>query len=188
MANKTEYLKGVYGYGVPESGVSVEITSSKNKNAFGNEPSYSTGMEENKPAENRAETALSELRNRYAQQLRQQFDYAADRIKDEKEEALRENWVLMQQEEAGIAERLAAEGTNGGAAETALSGIRAKYQDERNDIRKGFADDLGELSFDFGKKQAEAARSYDEKWLEYLISLAENEDEFEKDLELKIFD
>ncbi|MBQ2998797.1 MAG: hypothetical protein IJD62_07335, partial [Oscillospiraceae bacterium] len=90
MANKTEYLKGVYGYGVPESGVSVEINSGKHKNTFENEPFYDTEIEKSKPAENRAETALLELRNRYAQQLRQQFDYAADRIKDEKEEALRE--------------------------------------------------------------------------------------------------
>lgn len=185
MANKTEFLNGVYGYSVPGSEVSVNI-SSGGKKAFENKPL--DFEKEEKPAEKKAETSLAELRNRYAEQLREQYDYAAEKMRDERDESLRENWVLQQQEEAGIAEKLAAEGTNGGAAETALSQIRAKYQDGRNDIRKGYYDGLGELSFDFGKQQAEAARNYDEKWLEYLISLAENEDEFEKDKELKLFD
>ena len=137
-----------------------------------NEPSAERNFE------NQAKTSLAELRNNYAKQLRAQYDYAAEKMKAEKDSALRENWVKQQQEEAGLAEKLAAEGINGGATETTLSGIRARYQDDRNDIRRDFSEDLGDLFVEQNKKLLEGARSYDEKWLDYLLSIAENEDEY----------
>ena len=140
------------------------------------EPVYETSAERN--MENQAKTSLTELRNNYAKQLRAQYDYAAEKMKAEKDSALRESWVKEQQEEAGLAEKLAAEGINGGATETTLSGIRARYQDDRNDIRKDYSDEMGDLFIKQSEQLLEGARSYDEKWLDYLLSLAENEDEY----------
>ena len=183
MADRIEFAKGVYGYDVPESGVKVTVKSGEKK---GKQPSALPPFGNNtETAETRAETALAELRNNYAKQLRSEYDYSVDKMKKERDEALRENWILQQQEEAGLSEKLAAEGINGGAAETTLSELKSRYQGNRNDIRKGYLEELGDFSSEHQNKLAEAARGYDEKWLEYLITLAENEDEFEKDLVLK---
>ena len=70
---------------------------------------------------------------------------------------------------------MAAAGINGGASETTLANIKAKYQGDRNDIRNGFANELGELSFEHSRQQAENENRYNEKWLEYLLSLAKME-------------
>ena len=184
MADRTEFAKGVYGYDVPESGVKVTVKSGGRKDF---QDSNQQSGQKTESAEQKAQTAISELRNRYAKQLRAEFEHSADKMKTERDDALRENWILEQQEEAGLPEKLAAEGINGGAVETTLSGLKSRYQGNRNDIRKGYMEELGDLSVNHQKQQAEAARSYDEKWLEYLISLAENEDEFEKDLFLKTY-
>ncbi|MBR5310754.1 MAG: hypothetical protein IKU42_06505 [Oscillospiraceae bacterium] len=131
--------------------------------------------------ENKTETSIAELRNNYAKQLRAQYDTASDKLRAEKEDALRENWILEQQEEAGLSEKLAREGINGGAAETTLSGIRSKYQGNRNDIQKGYISDLGELYSEHAEQQAKNAKDYDEKWLDYLISIAEKEYDYNRE-------
>ena len=136
-------------------------------------------------AESKAETAIGDLRNKYSQDLKDQFDYSAQKLKDERDSALRENWILQQQAEAALPAQMAAAGINGGASETTLANLRARYQGDRNDIQKGFSDDLGELAFEHGRQQAENENSYNEKWLEYLLSLAEMEKryEYEKNLQ-----
>lgn len=136
-------------------------------------------------AESKAETAIGDLRNKYSQDLKDQFDYSAQKLKDERDAALRENWILQQQAEAALPEQMAAAGINGGASETTLANLRARYQGDRNDIQKGFSDDLGELAFEHGRQQAENENRYNERWLEYLLSLAEMEKryEYEKNLQ-----
>ena len=136
-------------------------------------------------AESKAETAIADLKNRYANQLKTQYEFSAKKLKDERDSALRENWILQQQAEAALPEQMAAAGINGGASETTLANLRARYQGDRNDIQKGFSDDLGELAFEHGRQQAENENSYNEKWLEYLLSLAEMEKryEYEKNLQ-----
>lgn len=183
MANKIEYEKGVYGYDVyPGSDITVKLSAS------GKNPQVSSSVKdengENKALEE-AKISLFDLRNSYARELKAQFDHAAKKLKDEKNDALRENWILQQQEEADLSEILAAEGINGGSTETTLSDLKARYQGNRNDIRKGYSDNLSDLYMEHSKESAEGAREYSEKWLDFLLSLAENEDEFEKDLELR---
>lgn len=130
-------------------------------------------------AQETAETNLAQLRNEYAAQLRAQYNDSAERLKAERDEALRENWILQQQAEAALPEQMAARGTNGGATETSLAALRAQFQGNRNDIRGGFADNLSELNSETAQQQAEAQRAYNERWMEYLLSLAEKEKDYE---------
>lgn len=183
MANRIEFEKGVYGYDVyPGSEIKVSLSASDKK------PYVNSSSENGKnsgEALKNAEISLMDLRNSYARELKAQYDHAANKLKAERDDALRENWILQQQEEANLPEVLAAEGINGGGAETTVSDIKARYQGNRNDIRKGYTDELGDIFMSHSKDYAEGARKYSEKWLDFLLSLAENEDEFEKDLELK---
>ena len=125
--------------------------------------------------EGKAETSIGDLKNKYAQNLRDQYDYSAQKLKNERDAALRENWVLQQQAEAALPEQMAAAGINGGASETTLANLRAKYQGDRNNIRGEYMNNLGELSQQNQSERAEAERAYNEKWLEYLLSLAKME-------------
>ena len=131
-------------------------------------------------AQENAEIAIEELRSRYAERMREQYEYAAEKLRSERDEALRENWILQQQARAALPEQMAAAGINGGAAETSLANINAQYQGGRNDIRNEYIKELGELNGEHSEKQAEAEQGYNEKWLEYLLSLAKKEYEYAK--------
>lgn len=124
--------------------------------------------------EERAKTAISALKNKYAQNLRNEYDYAAKKLKEERDDALRENWVLQQQAEAALPEQMAASGINGGATETSLAALKARYQGDRNGIRGNYMDNLSELSIQNQSERAAAERNLDERWLEYLLSIAQN--------------
>ena len=125
--------------------------------------------------EERAETSIAELRNEYAKTLQDKYNYNAERLKEERDAALRENWILQQQAEAALPEQMAAAGLSGGAAETSLADLRAQYQGERNEIRGNYMDNLGDLGQEHLVENAKNAQSYDEKWLEYLLNLAQTE-------------
>lgn len=131
-------------------------------------------------AEKKAEVSIEELRNKYSERTRAQYEQKAKKLRAERDEALRENWVLQQQAEAALPEQLAAAGLNGGAAETTLAALKARYQGNRNDIRSGYMDNLGGISEEFAAQQAETEREYNEKWIDYLLSLAKSEKEFEQ--------
>ena len=135
-------------------------------------------------AEKNAETALADLKNQYSERLRSQYDYAADKMKAERDEALRENWVLQQQAEAALPEQMAARGVTGGATETSLANLIAKYQGNRNDIRGNYMNEMGDLAQSHNEKQAEVDRSYNEQWIDYLMYLAKLEEEHKKNMEL----
>lgn len=124
-----------------------------------------------------AETSLFELRSRYYEQAREQYENEVKKLREERDAALRENWILQQRAEAALPEEMAAMGINGGASETSLAALKAQYQGNRNDIRAGYMDNLGELSREQQNKAAEVQRGYDEKWLEYLLSLAKMEEQ-----------
>ena len=131
---------------------------------------------ENVPsAREEAEISLQELRNRYSEKVRENFEAAANKLKAERDDALRENWILQQQEEAALPEKLAAGGINGGASETAFANLNAQYQGNRNDIRGEYMDNLGELQQKQTEEQAENEDKYNRQWLEYLLSLAKKE-------------
>ena len=128
-----------------------------------------------------AETSVQELRNRYSEKVRENFEAAANKLKAERDDALRENWILQQRAEAALPEQLAAAGMNGGATETTLANLLARYQGNRNDIRSGYMDNLGDLAMENSAQQAEAERAYNEQWIDYLLSLAKMEKEFEQE-------
>ncbi|MBQ7875497.1 MAG: hypothetical protein IJ306_10175 [Oscillospiraceae bacterium] len=130
-------------------------------------------------AQEQAETSLAQLRNEYAAQLREQYNQSAERLKTERDEALRENWVLEQQARAALPEQMAAQGINGGATETSLAALRAQFQGNRNDIRSGYAENIGDLNIETAQQQAEAQRDYNDRWIAYLLSLAEKEKDYE---------
>ena len=75
---------------------------------------------------------------------------------------------------------MAAAGINGGASESMLANLNAKYQDGRNDIHGDFLNSLDELSAKNSENAAENERKYNEQWLEYLLSLAKMEEEYNK--------
>lgn len=133
-----------------------------------------TPQQDVKTNEERAETALADLKNKYSKNLQEQYDYSAQKLKNERDEALRENWILQQQAEAALPEQMAASGMNGGATETSLAALKARYQGDRNGIRGNYMDNLGELSIQNQSERAAAERNLDERWLEYLLSIAQN--------------
>lgn len=125
-----------------------------------------------------AEVAIEDLRNKYSAKIREQFESSAQKLRKERDDALRENWILQQQAEAALPEQMAAAGINGGISETTLSNLRAKYQGSRNEIQNGYMDDIGDLAEKKLENQSEAEKSYNEKWLEYLLSLAQMEEKY----------
>ena len=111
---------------------------------------------------------------------RAEFESRAQKLRQERDEALRENWVLQQREQAALPEQMAAAGINGGASESMIANLNAKYQDGRNDIHGDFLNSLDELSAKNSENAAENERKYNEQWLEYLLSLAKMEEEYNK--------
>ncbi|MBR6657747.1 MAG: hypothetical protein IKL18_06230 [Oscillospiraceae bacterium] len=151
--------------------------SSANKNSGNGE--NSSEAETEPTAKEKAETSIEDLRNRYSEKIRENFDLAAKKLRAERDNALRENWILQQRAEAALPEQMAAGGINGGASESTLANLRAQYQGNRNDIRKGYDENLGEILKEAGEKQAENEDKYNRQWLEYLLSLAKMEEENE---------
>ena len=144
---------------------------------FGNNAQQQEETEIINESEKEAETALADLKNAYAQRLRDDYDYSANMLRQERDNALRENWILQQQAEAALPEQMAAAGINGGASETTLADLRARYEGNRNDIRGNYMDEVGKLSQQNAAAQAEAQQNYNEQWLEYLLSLARAEEQ-----------
>jgi hypothetical protein len=136
-----------------------------------------TEQQEIVSAEKRAETNIADLKNAYAQRLRDDYDYSTNMLRQERDNALRENWILQQQAEAALPEQMAAAGINGGASETTLADLRARYEGNRNDIRGNYMDEASKLSQQNAAAQADAQQGYNEKWLEYLLSLAKAEEQ-----------
>lgn len=150
-------------------------TSSNKRPSYSSSGSYISSAAADAAAnEERAETSIAELKNKYSQALRDEYNYSAEKLKDERDEALRENWVLQQQAEAALPEQMAAAGINGGASETSLAALRARYQGDRNNIRGDYTNNLGDLTQQIESERAQADRSVNERWIEYLLSLAEN--------------
>ena len=138
--------------------------------------------------EEKAEIAIEDLRNKYSQKTRAEFENKAQKLQKERDDALRENWILQQRAEAALPEQLAASGMNGGATETTLANLLARFQGNRNDIRSGYMDNLGDLAAEHSAQQAEAERTYNKEWIEYLLSLAKMEEEFEQKKALAAFE
>ena len=86
-------------------------------------------------------------------------------MRKERDDALRENWVLQQQAEAALPEQMAAAGINGGISETTLANLRGKFQGNRNDIQNGYMNEIGDLAEKKLENHSEAEKSYNEKWL-----------------------
>lgn len=156
--------------------------SGNKENIDGTGGGITSGKDSGK-AKEEAETAIADLRSKYSGQVRNQYENSVKRLEKERNDALRENWILQQRAEAALPEQMAAAGINGGASETTLANLRAQYQGNRNDIRSGYMENLGELLDEQNKAQAEGADKYDRMWLDYLLSLAKAEQEHEYDLE-----
>ena len=133
----------------------------------------------------RAQTAIAELRNMYSEKLREHYDRSAEKLRAERDEALREKWILQQRAKAALSEQLAAKGINGGATESAAANIDAQYQGDRNDVREDYSDGILELSEEYGNKVFDAEKDFGEKWIDYLLSLGVLEEKQKDSLELK---
>jgi hypothetical protein len=161
------------------SSTSSNNTSSKKGylNSVGKTNTGTSAAEKINESEKEAETMLSDLKNSYAQRLRDDYDYSANMLRQERDNALRENWILQQQAEAALPEQMAAAGINGGASETTLADLRARYEGNRNDIRGNYMEEAGKLSQQNAAAQAEAQQNYNEQWLDYLLALARAEEQ-----------
>ena len=135
--------------------------------------------EEEPSPEQKTETAIDELRSRYMAELRSEYENSMNLLREERDEALRENWILQQQTKAALPEQLAAEGINGGATETGLANLGAEYQESRNKIQSDYMNELGELAGKQNEKKAELEKNFMDKWIEYLLGIAKAEKEFE---------
>ena len=144
---------------------------------FGRDPDWNNQKEETQSAEEKAETAIEELRNKYSEKVMEQYENEAKKLREERDAALRENWILQQRAEAALPEQLAAAGINGGATETGLANLRAQYQGNRNDIRSDYLDELGKAGNESRKAILENEKDFNKEWIEYLLGLAEKEAE-----------
>ena len=83
-------------------------SASSGKTVYSAGTNITSTEEESKPTnEENAQTSLEDLRNEYAERMRKQYDYSAEKLREERDEALRENWVLQQQAEAALPEQMA---------------------------------------------------------------------------------
>lgn len=156
----------------------------KEENAGTNAGNSSGSVQQEKES---IETSIDELRSRYMNELMDEYERSIGILRDERDEALRENWILQQQAMAALPEQMAAAGINGGATETSLANLMAEYQGNRNDIQSGYMDNLGKLAKEQSGKKMEAEKDFSQKWIEYLMNLANMEKEHEYDMELARF-
>ncbi|MBR5872202.1 MAG: hypothetical protein IKZ06_00960 [Oscillospiraceae bacterium] len=126
--------------------------------------------------EEKAETAIEELRNRYSEKVRANYEEAAQKLRKERDDALRENWILQQRAKAALPEKISSAGLNGGALESNLTGLLADYQNGRNEIRKDYSEKLSENYSELNSEKMKNEESFDKQWIEYLLSLAKAEE------------
>ncbi len=131
------------------------------------------------------ENHFNDLKNRYNDMLRQTYDFNAEKLKAERDAALREQYISQRQTEASLPERLAALGVTGGAANSTLANLWATYQGNRNKTRAGYLNNLGDLMQDYQQGVAENAINYDSRYLNHLLELALMDKEFEQNKILK---
>ena len=125
--------------------------------------------------EEKAETAIAELRNRYSEKVREQYENEVKKLREERDAALRENWILQQKAEAALPEKLAAAGINGGAAASEITDIMAQYQGNRNEIRSDYLDGILKAGSESRKEIFENEKDFNKEWIEYLLELAKAE-------------
>ena len=136
-------------------------------------------------ADAEAKRTLEDLKNQYNEVLRRNYDYSAGKLKGETDDALRENYIRMRQERAQLPERLAKQGVTGGASETTLANLIANYEGQRNDIRENQQNNLSDLGMNYMNSTAQNEQSYGQQWLQHLLSLAEDEENFKRQVLLK---
>ena len=136
-------------------------------------------------ADAKAKRTLEDLKNQYNEVLRRNYDYSAGKLKGETDDALRENYIRMRQERAQLPERLAKQGVTGGASETTLANLIANYEGQRNDIRENQQNNLSDLGMNYMNSTAQNEQSYGQQWLQHLLSLAEDEENFKRQVLLK---
>lgn len=125
--------------------------------------------------ESAARATIDELKKRYRTNLAGDYGYSADRLAQEKAAGLREQAIAERQAESALPERMARAGINGGGAATTLANLKAGYQSGRNDIRNNYMSSLAQLGQQYGQSAAEADRSLDQSWLDYLLTKAQAE-------------
>ncbi len=170
-------IPGVYESGVGNVRIkSGGTTTGLLKGLFG---SATTAPTEATPAapsnEDQVKTTLADLKNQYQTNLQGGYDYAANKLKAERDADLREQYIANRQEETALPEKLARYGINGGATETTLADLKARYQNGRNATRQNYLTNLADLGQNYMTQNADAARSYDDRWLDYLLDKAETE-------------
>lgn len=126
-------------------------------------------------SEGNAQETINGLKSSYRQNLANDYNISAGQLAREKAASLRESEIAQRQAESALPERMAMAGINGGAAGTTLANLRAGYQSGRNDIRNNYMTSLSQLGQQYGSNAAEADRSLDQSWLDYLLTKAQAE-------------
>lgn len=132
-----------------------------------------------------AKTTLEDLKSRYNDVLRRNYDYSSGKLKGETDDALRESYIRMRQERAQLPEQLARQGTTGGGSETTLANLIANYEGQRNNIRENQQNNLADLGMNYMNSIAQNEQSYGQQWLSHLLNLAEDEENFKRQVLLK---
>lgn len=116
--------------------------------------------------------------------LRSGYDYSTGKLKAERDDALREQYIKGRQAAAALPEQLARYGINGGAVETTLANLMAQYQSGRNDTRKNYLGNLAELANGYQKSAAERATAYDQNLADlrkdYILNKANANDQYDR--------
>lgn len=126
-------------------------------------------------SESTAQATIDGLKNSYRSSLASDYNFSAGQLANEKTAALREQAIAERQAESALPERMAVQGINGGGVGTTLASLKAGYQSGRNDIRSNYMTNLAQLGQQYGQNAAEADRSLDQSWLDYLLTKAQAE-------------
>lgn len=125
--------------------------------------------------EGAAQATINSLKNSYRSGLASDYSFSAGQLANEKAAALREQAIAERQAESALPERLARAGINGGGVASTIASLKAGYQSGRNEIRQNYMTSLAQLGQQYGQRAAEADRSLDQSWLDYLLTKAQAE-------------
>lgn len=103
---------------------------------------------------------LSSIYGETMSQLGNNFDYDAERIAQNAENALREAYINRMMSQKNLQQQLNAQGLTGGAAESVIAGLMNNYGNARNNIETQRMNDLASLLNTYQNNIAKANENY----------------------------
>lgn len=122
---------------------------------------------------------LGSIYNDTMNQLESNYNYGAEKIRQDRENALREAYVNRMMAQRDLPQRLNAQGLTGGAAESAVASLLNNYGNARNNIETESMNDLANLLNLYQNN----ANSAGQKYAQALNDLESNNFDYQRRLE-----